>query len=116
MGIYDREYIRRDQPGFFGSFTTGRGQVCKWLIVVNGAFFLAQLVTLGPPEGGRFDQEERRLLELQEQRRLEPDEEHRLLKLEKERQLKSRGPVTGGLILDVDAVLHGQIWRLLTYA
>ena len=77
MGIYDREYIRRDAPGFFGSFTTGRGQVCKWLILINALVFVAQLIT-------------------------------------SERQ--NAGPVTDGLMLDANAVVHGQVWRLLTYA
>ena len=30
MGIYDREYYRRDGPSFLGSFSD-RGKVCKWL-------------------------------------------------------------------------------------
>jgi membrane associated rhomboid family serine protease len=77
MGIYDREYIRRDQSGFFGTFTAGHGQVCKWLIIINVAVFVLQVITMDPPDAG---------------------------------------PVTDGLMLDVQAVLHGQVWRLLTYA
>jgi membrane associated rhomboid family serine protease len=79
MGIYDREYYRRDGPGFLGSFSE-RGQVCKWLIGINVVCFILQLVTL--PHGQRGE----------------------------------LGFVTDLLGLDVDAVLHGEIWRLLTYA
>jgi len=46
MGIYDREYIRRDRPRFFGS-VGDRGQVCKWLIIINVIAFVAQIV-IGP--------------------------------------------------------------------
>ncbi len=82
MGIYDREYYRRDGPGFLGSFST-RGQICKWLIGINVVCYILQLITLphgiGVPRGGL-------------------------------------GFFTELLVLDVDKVLDGQIWRLLTYA
>lgn len=74
MGIYDREYYRREGPSFLGSFS-GHGQVCKWLILINIVAFVLQLVT----RGSAFD-----LTEL--------------------------------AVLDPDAVLHGQVWRLLSYA
>lgn len=73
MGIYDRDYVRREGPSFLGSFTE-RGRVCKWLIGINAAAFLVQVLTR---ESGWF---------------------------------------TEALDLNVNAVLHGQIWRLLTYA
>ena len=34
MGIYDREYYRRDGPSFLNSIAQ-RGQVCNWLIAIN---------------------------------------------------------------------------------
>ncbi len=80
MGIYDREYYRQDRPSFFGAFS-GRGAVCKWLIIANAVVFLVQMMTrqsIGP--------------------------------------LLTLGPITDALILDVPSVLHGQVWRLLTYA
>lgn len=80
MGIYDREYYRREGPSYLGKFTE-HGQVCKYLIIVNIVVFVAQLVT----------------------RNMGAD-------------VHSGGPVTDALILDVDEVLNGQIWRLLTYA
>jgi membrane associated rhomboid family serine protease len=45
MGIYDRDYYRREGPSFLGSITE-RGQVCKWLIVINAVVFVLQLITL----------------------------------------------------------------------
>ncbi len=44
MGIYDREYYRREGPSFLDSFQL-RGQVCKWLIVLNVLVFAIQLLT-----------------------------------------------------------------------
>lgn len=43
MGIYDRDYYRREGPSFLGAFG-GRGQVCKWLIAVNVACFVLQML------------------------------------------------------------------------
>lgn len=76
MGIYDREYYRRDGPGFL-SF--GSGQVVKYLILFNVLGFLIQILTL--PAAGR-----------------------------------GHGAFTTALWLTPDQVLHGQVWRLLTYA
>src|SRR3954462_612161 len=45
MGIYDRDYYRRDGSGFM--VFANRGAVCKWLIGINVAVFLLQLVTKG---------------------------------------------------------------------
>lgn len=45
MGIYDREYYRRDGPRFLDQFTD-RGKVCKWLIAINLVAFLIQLFTM----------------------------------------------------------------------
>ena len=44
MGIYDRDYYRRDGSGFM--VFTNRGAVCKWLIAINVGMFLLQFVTL----------------------------------------------------------------------
>jgi membrane associated rhomboid family serine protease len=80
MGIYDREYYRREGPSLLSTFS-GRGQMCKWLIGINVAVFLIQLVTKQDMPG-----------------------------------LRGPGAFTNALLLDTDAVLHGQVWRLLTYA
>jgi membrane associated rhomboid family serine protease len=77
MGIYDRDYYRREGPSLFGSFAD-RGTVCKWLIGVNAAVFILQMFTKG--QGSPY------------------------------------GLFTDALVLQTDKVLHGQVWRLLTYA
>jgi membrane associated rhomboid family serine protease len=84
MGIYDREYYRREGPSILDSFTL-RGQVCKWLIILNVLVFVLQLLTrkqIGEWPFVAF----------------------------------APGPLTEALILDTQAVMHGQVWRLLTYA
>lgn len=80
MGIYDREYYRREGPGFLESFTS-QGKVCLRLILLNGIIFGLQLLTR-QRVGFEWDQ----------------------------------GLITDSLILSVQAVLHGQVWRLLTYS
>ncbi len=85
MGIYDREYYRREGPSFLGSFVS-RGHVCKWLIGINVIAFVIQLVTVD---------------------RVVVDD----------MVLGVRdGPFTDWLLLDAKAVLHGEVWRLITSA
>jgi membrane associated rhomboid family serine protease len=86
MGIYDREYYRREGPSFLEAFSL-RGQVCNWLIVVNIVVYVIQLFT---------------------RVRVQEDWAAPLY--------WAAGPFTDALKLNVDAVLHGQVWRLLTYA
>jgi membrane associated rhomboid family serine protease len=43
MGIYDREYYRRESPYLSTWLATGR--VCKWLVLANIAVYILQLVT-----------------------------------------------------------------------
>ncbi len=74
MGIYDREYYRRDGPSFLGSLTE-RGKICKTLILINVAIFVVQVLTGG-----------------------------------------NSGWFTEALVLSPADVLHGQVWRLLTYS
>ena len=80
MGIYDRDYYRREGPSLFGSFVD-RGTVCKWLIGVNAAVFVLQMMTTVETPLGR-----------------------------------AAGPLTDALLLAPDKVMHGQVWRLVTYA
>jgi membrane associated rhomboid family serine protease len=44
MGIYDRDYYRREGPSFLGSFVE-KGTICKWLIGINVVLFFIQFVT-----------------------------------------------------------------------
>src|SRR5262249_10051649 len=88
MGIYDREYYRKEGPSFLDSFTT-RGQVCKWLVLVNIAVWVLQLLSRQrvPLLGERFLP-----------------------------AIWMEGPFTSALILDAAKVFDGQVWRLVTYA
>jgi membrane associated rhomboid family serine protease len=78
MGIYDRDYVRREGPSFLGSFTE-RGRVCLWLVGINVVVFIVQVLTSknGPLSEVRFSE---------------------------------------AFALDVQHVLQGQIWRLISYA
>jgi len=82
MGIYDREYYRKDGPSLLGSLA-GQGRVTNWLIGINIVCFLLQFMTQTPDFA---------------------------------RGVGWRDPVTYWFVLDVQRVLHGEVWRLLTYA
>jgi membrane associated rhomboid family serine protease len=91
MGIYDRDYYRREGPSFLASFTE-HGKVCKWLIAINVVCFVIQLITrnraIATPVDG---------VDLSD-------------------DLFKAGWFTEALWLDVSRVLHGEVWRLLTFA
>jgi membrane associated rhomboid family serine protease len=89
MGIYDRDYYRREGHSIFGSFSD-RGVICKWLIVINIVVFVLQLLTR---RWGVADPTDPDLM-----------------------GMPAGGPVTEWFVLNVDRVLHGEVWRLLTYA
>lgn len=44
MGIYDRDYYRREGPSYLDSFTL-RGQATKWIIIGTAFIFAFQLIT-----------------------------------------------------------------------
>jgi membrane associated rhomboid family serine protease len=88
MGIQDRDYYRNTGPSIFDSLMP-RGLVCRWLIGINVAIFFLQLVS------------QTAALNHGDEQALGPP---------------TNGVVTEWLILDVQKVLHGQVWRLLTYA
>src|SRR5262245_20452064 len=44
MGIYDRDYYRREGPSFLGSLTS-QGRVTSWLVGLTIVCFIAQMVT-----------------------------------------------------------------------
>jgi len=57
MGVYDRDYYRREGPSFLGSITE-TGKMCKTLIVVNVIVFACQVVfyigqSMVDPEGAK---------------------------------------------------------------
>jgi membrane associated rhomboid family serine protease len=90
MGIYDREYYRREGPSFLATFTE-RGKICKWLIGINVVVYILQIVlrTQGTEiETGRGSSI----------------------------YVPGSDPVTEWFVLNTSEVMHGQVWRLLTYA
>jgi len=50
MGIYDREYYRREGSSFLGSLAE-RGYICKWLVGINVVLFVLQLLAQDPHTG-----------------------------------------------------------------
>jgi membrane associated rhomboid family serine protease len=89
MGIYDRDYYRREGPSYLGSFME-RGKVCKWLILINiGCFFMQMFSPVVQTAIEEQDQSEYR---------------------------QQISPFTEFMQLDAQAVSNGQVWRLLTYA
>ena len=89
MGIQDRDYYRKEGPSIFDALVP-QGIVCRWLIGINVAVFILQLVSQASAQMGVLDPEG----------------------LPQARY----GWVTEWFILDVSKVMHGQVWRLLTYA
>ena len=92
MGIYDREYYRREGPSYLGSFME-RGKVCKWLIIINVVCYGLQMFSPAlrqPVVEDGFD----------------AAPVHR----------QQKQPFTEIMVLDAQAVCQGQVWRLLTYA
>src|SRR5262245_30250428 len=89
MGIYDRDYYRREGPSYLGSFME-RGKVCKWLILINVGCFFMQM----------FSPVVQNVVEEQDQYE----------------QRQQASPFTEFMQLDAQGVCNGQIWRLLTYA
>src|SRR4051812_1504331 len=81
MGIYDREYYRREGPSFLGSLAD-RGRGTTGLIIVNVVCFIIQMMSRSVNGEARHIDEW----------------------------------FTQAFSLNVDLVLQGQVWRLLTYA
>ncbi|MFO0964138.1 MAG: rhomboid family intramembrane serine protease [Gemmataceae bacterium] len=51
MGIYDRDYYRKEGPSYLDRLVPS-GAVCKWLIIVNVVVYFAQLI--GQSQGSYF--------------------------------------------------------------
>jgi membrane associated rhomboid family serine protease len=89
MGIYDRDYYRREGPSFLGGLD--RGRVCVWLLGINIVVFILQMATV------------------RHELIIDPVSGEPLARV-------ARSLVTQALDLDVPKVLHGEVWRLLTYS
>lgn len=92
MGIYNRDYYRRDGPSFL-SMITEQGRVCRWLIGINIVCFILQFMV-----------QTSRVVPVEV-------EDGRYVGVAEQVQ-----PVTEALELNADLVVHGQVWRLVTYA
>jgi rhomboid family protein len=110
MGIYDREYYRRDGPSFLGSIT-GQGKACKWIIGINIALFIAQLASpkvthwLDLRVGQPAPPELQVLNNLDQVPNALP-EQRQAIQVIREHVEAMYGP----------GVLQGQMWRLVTYS
>jgi membrane associated rhomboid family serine protease len=110
MGIYDREYYRKEGPSYLESLIPS-GQVCKWLIGINVLVFILQLVTKPTLNDLRQQHVEQQLQKLFKDRApQDPAEVMAAL------QQASWGSVTEWLDLDTAKVKEGQVWRLVSYA
>ena len=87
MGIQDRDYYRREGPSVFDALLPS-GVVCRWLIAINVVVWCLQLLAFGAMQAVGNDGLTN----------------------------PSRGWITDWLILDPLKVMHGEVWRLLTYA
>jgi membrane associated rhomboid family serine protease len=88
MGIYSRDYVRDDRRGWSGSAASWGTPGCKWIIAANIVVFVLQLVTTHPTEFFYGD----------------------------EIIVRQSSAITSALALDPSRVLHGEIWRLVTYS
>jgi membrane associated rhomboid family serine protease len=98
MGIYDRDYYRKEGPTYIGSlFQSGR--MCKWLVGINVAMWFLQLaaqvfVPEPPVVPGLFPEEELLL------RQMQP---------------RAQDPITYWLSMQPRlAFEHLQLWRIVT--
>jgi rhomboid family protein len=89
MGIQDRDYYRNEGPSIFDALVPS-GLVCRWLIGINVAVFVMQMVAHASARAAI------------------PDPFNGFQ--------HSDGWVTDWFILDVGKVWNGQVWRLVTYA
>jgi membrane associated rhomboid family serine protease len=108
MGIYDRDYYRGEGYSFLGSFSE-RGKVCKWLIGINVALFICQLLA-EPSQREVFQRRQQQEFIRQTQGQPTDEEEG------SEPIALPTNLVSNALELDAGKVLHGQVWRILTYA
>jgi len=128
MGIYDRDYYRKDGPSFLGSFT-GRGTACKWLIAINVILFVVQLIV--PQVTDWFDlrlssvdhwsDEEIVKTDTFRQeldRELGPGRVKLIESLPREQQEAIQKPIIEAIRkkFTEPGILQGHLWQLLTHA
>jgi membrane associated rhomboid family serine protease len=89
MGIYSRDYLRDDRRGWTAGGLWGTPG-CKWIIIANIVVFVLQLVTMRPTQ---YVERNGEML-----------------------MLPGGSVVTHALDLDPARLLHGEVWRLVTYS
>jgi membrane associated rhomboid family serine protease len=136
MGVQDRDYNRAPRYGgrgyddggsYSGGSLGGVTPVVKWLVLANVLVFLAQIFSFHDARPAMMLQLEQAERELEAKRNrgdpeaANPDDE--LRELERQRKLANlfmrdsrTSYVQEWLDLDVEKVLHGQLWRLVTHA
>jgi membrane associated rhomboid family serine protease len=88
MGIYSRDYLRDDRRGFSPSSGSFGTPGCKWIIIANVVVFVLQVVTT-----------------------------HSVLVVRGDTAYRQHvSTVTEVLSLKPASVLHGEVWRVVTYA
>jgi membrane associated rhomboid family serine protease len=100
MGIYDRDYYRREGASYLESLIPS-GHVCKWLIAINVFVFFLQILTNNAARAREDD--------------LPPAVANRDGQVH-QRNADHGLSVTELFWLDPLKVMKGQVWRLLTYA
>ena len=132
MGIQDRDYTR--SRSYVGSGWSGIADitpVVKWLVIANAIVFLAQILSFHNASPAEVQAElEKRQAQIREQFHLDPanpeapipEEAREEMDQAAERFLQQMmhssrfSYVQEWFALDVDKVLHGQVWRLVTHA
>jgi membrane associated rhomboid family serine protease len=122
MGIYDREYYRKEGPSFLGSFTE-QGKACKWIIGINVILFIAQIASpkvtdwldlrVGATADINLRDEEIAQhfgIGPQQMRGMDPAEKKEFFNELRQRWEDQAESFSG------PGVLQGQVWRLVTYA
>jgi membrane associated rhomboid family serine protease len=132
MGIQDRDYTR--SRSYIGSGWSGFGDVTpvvKWLVIANAVVFLAQILSFHEMTQAELQAEfAEKLPEVLKRFHIDPADPEAPIPEEVQREIQRLAQrnlqrmadrprisyVQEWFALDVDKVLHGQIWRLVTHA
>ena len=129
MGIQDRDYTRSSRGYGGGGFgISGMTPVVKWLLIANGVVFLAQIFsfhTVTPaPDRAELEEIQARIAEHEQKDPEAPipaEDLRRMNELLQRAAEQAMFPARVSYVqewfaLDVNKVLHGQVWRLVTHA
>ncbi len=125
MGIENRDYVRGSSSGYggYGSYGTGYTSggmppACKWILILNIAVFVLQLVWTAGPSKAQIEQYREDVLRDLEQNDVPPDQAEPYLQQQMRKFANNRYSVLQrGFELDPKDVVSGfQVWRLVTYA